>query len=198
MDDNERRITLYPRKGLLAAVLAGSIAITIGGAVFTVQSVQAGMEGLFNTLVAGLVMLLFGLSSASLAIRLVSTHPAFQVDDVGIYDNTSLMGAGLIKWEEIAAISYFHFMVQGYILIEPKDVSAFARRKNVLRRAVLWINSKISPASIDIPQAYLDMPPSDLLRLIRTRYAPEIERYRIYVGGERRRGSQRERSSMRG
>lgn len=184
MDDEERRIALAARKDLVAFVMLGSALFTIAGAALTVQGVQAGMEGLFKALVAGLATLLFGLSSASLATTLVSSRPAFQVDDAGIYDNTSLMGAGLIKWEEIAVISYFHFMVQGYILIEPNDVSAFARQHNVLRRAVLWINSKISPASICIPQSYLDIAPWDLLRAIRTQYAPEIERYGIYVDGE--------------
>lgn len=119
VDDPDRHIELHPRKGLVAVLLAASTAITIGGAVLTIQSVQAGAGDLFNALVAGLVALLFGLLVASSAAGLVSTRPALRVDDVGIYDYTSLMAPGLITWEEMAAISYLRFMVQGYMLIEP-------------------------------------------------------------------------------
>lgn len=191
MDDKERRIALPPRRGLVAVVAVGSAAFTIGGVVLTIQSVQGGTRSLLNALLSGTIALFFGVLCASSAVTLASRRPAFQVDDVGIDDRTSLLGAGLINWEEIAAISYFHFMVQGYILIAPRDVSALARRKNLLQRATLWINSKISPAAIDIPQAYLGVSSADLLQTIRTRFAPEIERYRIYVGGERHRGGRR-------
>lgn len=188
MDGKDRQIELPPRKELVAVLLVASTAITAGGVIFAVQSIQPGTRNLFNALVAGLIALLFSLGGASSAVTLVSKRPALRVNAVGIEDNTTLMGAGLIMWEEIAAISYFHFVVQGYILIRPRHVSAFARRKNPLQRTVLWVNSKISPAAICIPQAFLDVSSRDFLRDIRTRYAPEIERFGIYVGGERDRG----------
>lgn len=196
MDDNGRDIELPSRKGLATGLLMVSAAVTVGSTVVTSESVRVGMYGFFNALVAGLIALLFGLGTISLAATLMSTRPALRVDDFGIYDNTSILGAGLIEWEEIAAISYFHFMVQGYIIIDLKDASAFARRKNVLQRAVLWINSKISPAPINMPQVYLDISPWDLLRAIRTRYTSEIQCNGIYVREERKSRAQRKRTQQ--
>jgi hypothetical protein len=184
MDDTNRQFELPPRKDLAAFLLLLDTGVTMGAAVVAVQSLQHGVSGLWNALFPSLVVLLAGLIAVSAAATLASKRPVLRVDDIGIVDNTTIMGPGLIKWDEIAAISYFHFMVSGYVLIEPRDVSTFARQKNIVQRATLWINHWISPAAIAIPDQTLEISPWELLRVIRTRFAPEIERYGIYVREE--------------
>lgn len=194
MADGDRRIEVPAQKGRIALGLVASVVSTVVAAVLAVQSVQHGVSSLWNALIASLFALLCGLISVSAVGTLVSTRPALRIDNVGIDDTSSLLGPGLIRWGETAAISYYHFMVTGYILIEPRDVSAFARRKNVLQRATLWVANLITPAAINIPEAAIDISPRVLLREIRAQFASEIERYGIYVPEERHRDGRHKRA----
>jgi hypothetical protein len=121
------------------------------------------------------------LGGISALFTLISPRPALLVNDTGIWDNTTLFGAGLIKWEEIAAISSYRVLTQRYLAIVPRDLEPLLSRQTILQKWTMLINAKISPSPINIPDILLRIPSHDLVRHIRESYSAEIRQYHIYI-----------------
>ncbi len=103
-------------------------------------------------------------------VRLVRRRPSLQITPDGIIDNSSAVGVGLIRWNEIARIGLKTTKFQGSpsynLTITPRNMKAIlARQASPLTKLYDSIGNEI-----DIGQVYLPITVSQLLTQIEAYY----------------------------
>ena len=186
MDTANRNIRFSVPKGRAAFLALVAFVFAAAGGVYVVNVVQAGNLGdnpsnLIFAIIVCLAAALCLLGGISMLIALVSSRAALVIDSHGILDATTLFGAGLIRWEEIAGLAEYRVLMQRYLGIIPRDLGTLLSRRWLLPKAAMMINAWTSPAAINIPEALLPVSAEELLRSVRTNFSPELQRYRIWV-----------------
>jgi hypothetical protein len=88
----------------------------------------------------------------------------------GIYDNASIVGAGLIRWDEINDLRQCQFINQLYLGVFPKDPDAVIARQSAWKRLMMRLHKHINAPPVNIPQGALPITISELLREIAVRF----------------------------
>jgi hypothetical protein len=112
----------------------------------------------------------FGLCFVYALYRLLSPKAAVVISREGIFDNASAVGAGMLKWEEIAEIYTYDFMRQRMLGIVPKDAEAVIARQPLFKRILARLNRGLVQAPFNIPQNTLSIPVDELLKKIEERW----------------------------
>ena len=115
----------------------------------------------------------FGFCLAYALYRLARRKPSLVVDEEGIFDNASALGAGMIRWEEIREMYTFVFRGQTTIGMALTDEDAVLARQNPLKRGLMSVNRGLAGSVVNIPQSVLPMPAEELLREIGRRLGEE-------------------------
>lgn len=100
------------------------------------------------------------------ARRRSRVEPALILDEVGIYDNVSLVQAGRVKWGEIEHVRVVGPRWLRILCIIPHDLESYLRQQQDLRRIAMWLSFEIAGAPVAIPMRILDIPVEDLLRRV--------------------------------
>lgn len=96
-------------------------------------------------------VLFFG-SCVLLALeRLLEPRPVLIIDNLGIADNASAVGAGFIAWEEIAGASLRDLGASRFLVTSLRDPRAVLARQSPIRRGVMAANSGIVGSPVTIP-----------------------------------------------
>lgn len=165
---------------LLPAIAFASIIAAAPTLASTLLRTQSGMQIPAGSLVLVSLVLLCMLF---LFYRLLVPKPALIIDNEGIVDNASAIvaGAGMIRWNEIAAVLLYGAAQQSYLVIVPHDMQALYARQNMLARAFAAIFTRTLPSPISIPEWLLTMPAAEVLAQIRARYDAQIRMHQIGV-----------------
>jgi hypothetical protein len=166
-------LVVHASRGKLVMMALGSAAfVATGIALLTF----APGESIKIPIVATLAIVFFGACGAYAVRRLLSPQPAVVINREGIVDNASATGVGLVRWDEIAELCEYTFQNQTFLGIVPKNLDRVLERQPAWKRTALRANSALGVSPINIPQAVLPMPVSELLREIQSRYHVEVKR----------------------
>jgi hypothetical protein len=172
----EDRIIVYPSRWKLVLLALGSLVF-----VFLCALIVLGWFGAdFSLLVlvaAYVGVPFFSLCFVYWAYRLLRRKPSLVVDERGIYDNASAIGAGWLGWEEIKEMYVFEYQGQTMLGIVPEDEEAILSRQSTLKRLIMRINTGVLGVEslINIPQTALPISVEELLaraEQFRARRAP--------------------------
>ena len=98
-----------------------------------------------------LSIIFFGGMGILLAKKLFENKYGIKINEEGIYDNSSSLNSGLIKWENIERIEKSKVVNQNFIRIIVNNPNDFVdRQKNILKRKNVEINFKNFGSPIQI------------------------------------------------
>ena len=108
-----------------------------------------------------------GLLFIYLSYRLLRPKPAVVINREGIFDNASLLGAGLIRWEEIKSVFTYEVMNHSVLGIIPVDLETIVARQSGIKRFFFRMGKGLdSRAPFVIPGSILPMSAEELLTKI--------------------------------
>ena len=162
-------VVIYPKKLKLLAIAIGALLFVILGFYFAQNRVEMGLP-LDVIIITSYVGIPFsGLCLVYAIYRLLMPKPAVVISDEGIFDNASAVGAGMLKWEEIADVFAYDFMGQRMLGIIPVHEEVVLRRQSRLKRVMAKMNKGIAPAPFNIPQTVLPISVDELLSRVEER-----------------------------
>ncbi len=157
-------IVLFPSRGKMAL-------LALGGLLFILCApLLWSTGGIFNQAVAVIDVLFFGYCALFALGRLLKPRPSLVVNETGITDNASALGAGFIAWEEIAAVGMSSMGANRFLVIIPHDAQAILARQPLLRRMVMAANMGLVGSPVAIP-GHTTMPLEEIMRHIQARLA---------------------------
>ncbi|WZY00205.1 STM3941 family protein [Bacillus sp. FSL W7-1360] len=170
MSNIKDSMIIYPGKGrtLLFLILSIGFLAALVWAVLNRESIEEGAMGVTTAtaplipVIAALGIPFFSIPTGYLVYRLIKPKPSLRIDKEGIYENASLAGVGMIRWDEIERIGMYTLVGQKMIGIVPKDFDTFLQRQNGVKRAFSSMNKK-KEFPISIPQGASDVPLESVL-----------------------------------
>lgn len=168
-------IVIYPSKGKLVFLVLAAIAMVVIQILFIVYAEQLAMSETARRRPIGALLVqyvpyigipFFGACAIYGIYRLIKIKPSVVVNDEGIYDNSSAVSAGLIRWDEISNLIINRIALQKFVGIIPRDTDAIMKRLPAWKRALMVGNKSMSDAPFNIPQNILPIPCEDLLAQI--------------------------------
>jgi len=161
MDD----IIIYPSTGKMAFLAFGSLAMAVGcGSMVVFQKEMEVPDGVMVVAVLGALML-FGAFFWAL-FRLFNPTPSVIVNRDGITENASAIGAGLIRWDEIAEVTIYKMNYTTNLGIIVTDPESLFRRLPSGKSSLMRASYKLTQCPISIPQSTLPVSAEDLAQQI--------------------------------
>lgn len=163
----------FRRSGRSAATASG---IALGGVVLQAMGfarARSRLEGppefmLVAVLVSGTFACL--LAGFYFVYRLTSSKPILIISEEGIVDRSSLVGVGLIRWQEIIGVEPFFVGSQLFITVRTTDPEAVvARQRSPIKRWILRMSDRKGWGVAVITTNMLPVPAEDVLQAIRER-----------------------------
>ena len=127
-------------------------------------------EPLWPTVIGVLTIVIFGLCFIYFVVVLAKGEPAVVVTKEGIIDQSSYIGAGLVRWEEIEAIDFLNFSGQVYLSIFTYDTELIINRSSGMKKVFNTLNKGLLPSQVNIPVKNLDCSVDELLNAIGERW----------------------------
>jgi hypothetical protein len=159
-----RELVVPASIGKLVALAAGAVAFVLAGGWMVSHP-----KNPTDVLAGAAAIVFFGAAGIFLIIRIVRPTPAVVINDKGILDNASALGAGFIAWDEIADLREYRFNNQVFLGVFPKQLDAILARQSTWKRQAIRANLALGAAPINIPQVVLPISVADLLKEIRGR-----------------------------
>jgi len=156
-------VAIYPKKAKLLAIAMGALLFVILGFYFAQNRVALGLSLWKFIIISYVGIPFFGLCLVYAIYRLLIPKPAVVISDEGIFDNASALGAGMLKWEEIADVFAYDFRGQRILGIIPVNEEVVLGRQSRLKRVMAKMNKGIAPAPFNIPQSILPISVDELL-----------------------------------
>lgn len=109
----------------------------------------------------------FGIGIFFIARKLFDKKAGLIIDEHGITDNTTIMGLGLIEWEDITRIEKQQVMSTKFLILHTSNPEKYIQKaKNFISKRALKINSKTYGSPISITSNSLTITFEDLENLI--------------------------------
>lgn len=155
--DFNKPLEVYMGKGKLWLMGFGCLAfIVVGGLIFS-EYLNGNMTFFYG--LVGIVCVIFFAACLVFFIRKLFDHSAaVRIDDEGIYDNSSYISGGLIRWDDIINIELYQLAGQKMIGIQLKDPDSFLESQQGFKRRLIKINQGMVHAPVNIAQSALRMP----------------------------------------
>lgn len=162
-------VAIYPKKLKLGAIASGSLLFVILGLYLAQNGVAMGLDW-WEIIIASYVGIpFFGLCLMYASYRLLLPKPAVVISDEGIFDNASAVGAGMLKWEEIADVFAYDFRGHRMLGIVPVNEEVVLGRQSRFKRVMAKMNKGIAEAPFNIPQGVLPISVDELLSRVEER-----------------------------
>jgi hypothetical protein len=158
---SELVIPLSKGKGILLLFVA--VAFVLGSIwIWSIADDQARFNPLKMKAVAIANFFFFGLCAIYGCFKVFDTRPGLIIDDQGIVDNSSAVGAGRILWDDVLALNISEIAGQRFITILVKEPHKYAGRGNFLNRMINAANTKMTGSPINISSNSLRIKLADL------------------------------------
>lgn len=123
-----------------------------------------------STVVACLGIAFLLVCAVYVAFRLGTAAPMLVIDDTGLTDNATALGAGLVRWDEISRAEIASVLGQEMLTLHMADTPAFFARMHPLKRLFMRMNAALTGgAPVNLPLQALDMERGALLAAVRAR-----------------------------
>ena len=154
---------IYPSRGKLLLMACGCTGFVVLG-VFLYQTRDSG-----DRIVGLIAISFFGLGLAYTAIRLMRRTPALIIHPAGIFDNSSAIAAGFLRWDEISGLFAARISNQPFLAIAVNDVEEFLSRQPAVKARLLRVNIRLVGAPVAIPARILPMSLEALIQEIQAK-----------------------------
>ena len=166
-------IVVYPNKRYLIAMAAGCL-LFVGGCIYPLIygykiSGRDALGQFFKAITPGIFYIgapLFSLPLIYICYRLLKPSPSVIINQEGIFDNASVFGAGMIRWEEIESMFIYKIMDNSFLGIIPVNLETILARQSIIKRFLFRLNKGMSQAPFAIPAGGLPMSVEELLAKI--------------------------------
>ncbi len=102
-------------------------------------------------------------------LRLTKPKPSLVINDEGVFDNASAIGAGMLKWSEIAELKIISYMGQRFLSIVPNNLEEILQRQSILKRWLMKANRGLVDSPFNVPEITLTLKLEEVLSLIDAR-----------------------------
>jgi hypothetical protein len=144
--------------------------VLYAGFIFTGLALVTFPETLYRLIGAG-VTVYFGLLESYAIFRLVRRAPSLVVGVDGIHDNSSIIAAGRIGWDEVCAIERKKNYLVHHISVTLADKDAVVWRIGLPRRWLVQIMQTLSEKAIALPPGFLNTPLNEVELLLQRYFA---------------------------
>jgi hypothetical protein len=162
MNSKSSPVTLWPDR-------SDSIFLAVASFVFAVAAVTFGIYGELTDVNRWVLLIpcyvggpFFGLCFL-LALRRFSGEPLIVIGPEGVRDNSSLVGTGLIRWDEIRRIFPHDSFGQRYVGIDLHDPATLLSRQPSWKRILLRLNARLLGAHLSIAETGLPISAAQLM-----------------------------------
>jgi hypothetical protein len=177
-------VVIYPNKRFLIAMAVGCLAMVSACILPLVYELDIGgndaLGRFFQAITPGIFYVgapLFGLLLVYACYRLLKPAPSVIINQEGIFDNASIFGAGLIRWEEIKSMFVYAIGNNPFLGIVPVDIETVLARQSGIKRFIFRMNKGMTEAPFAIPGGGLPITADELLA--------KIESYRKQISPDR-------------
>ncbi len=146
-----------------------AVIFVLAGVFFGFQGTDPGVPGWMIFVATWIGVPFFGLCAFYGIFRILDSAPLVVINDEGIFDNASALGAGLILWDEIEGSGVYEISNQKMLEIVVKDPQAVISRQPWYKRYIMHINKGIWNAPFNIPQAAMPVPVEEVSQTINAR-----------------------------
>ena len=166
-------IVIYTKRRYLIAMAAGSL-LLVGACVYPLIygfniSGRDSLGRFFELITPEIFYIgapVFSLAFIYICYRLLKPTPSVIINKEGIFENASVFGAGLIRWEEIESMFIYRIMDNAFLGIIPVNLEAVLARQSPIKRILFRMNKGMAQAPFAIPGGGLPMSAEELLSRI--------------------------------
>jgi hypothetical protein len=166
-------IPLSKRK--LFMLLIGSVLFVVAGVFFLIKPATflspLMQNERFIAIIGSAAILFFGFCAVFAAKKMFDNRPGLIIDQLGITDNSSGVGGGVIPWNEIDGISTAQVQSQRFILVMVSDPDKYiAAQHGSFKRRMMKINYRMYNTPVCISANGLQTNFDELYNLITTQF----------------------------
>ncbi|HEX6189909.1 MAG TPA: STM3941 family protein [Pyrinomonadaceae bacterium] len=166
-------IVIYTKRRYLIAMAAGSL-LLVGACVYPLVygfdiSGRDSLGRFFKLITPEIFYVgapVFSLAFIYICYRLLKPTPSVIINQEGVFENASVFGAGLIRWEEIESMFIYQVMNNAFLGIVPVDLDAILARQPPIKRFLFKMNKGMAQAPFAISEGGLPMSVEELLSRI--------------------------------
>ena len=140
------------------------------GSVLTVLSAALAADrpgGDFGLVIGLVALVICGPIALALLVRAIRNKPTLILNANGFTDQSSLLGAGFVRWQEVQRIEDRLFRRRVFVTVTLTDRAAFRARLPAWHRLILRLNGPMAAGDILIPDSVLSMSPAALVKTMR-------------------------------
>lgn len=163
---NDEDVILYPSRWKMALLALGSLVSVLMGVILWTISGTPG--GAFLRAICIGDWLFFGYACVFAAGRLLLPRPSLILDERGVTDNASAVGAGLVRWNEITGVEIVERGFTRYLTMQVRDPEGVLARHPAVKRWVMRANWSLGTSPVTIPGT-LPISLDELARMIGAR-----------------------------
>ncbi|UQZ36937.1 hypothetical protein C2I18_27435 [Paenibacillus sp. PK3_47] len=153
----DKPLEVYNGKGRLWVLGFACLGFVAVGAWFFLEYLNGTMIFLYG-LVGLVCIVFFGACMLYFVRKMFDRTPAIIINDEGVFDNSSYIPGGLVRWEDITHIELYELAGQQMIGIQLKDPDTFLKGQQGLKRRLIQINQGMVKAPVNIAQSALTLP----------------------------------------
>ena len=162
MDD----IVIFPSKKKLALLAVGAFVFVAAG-IFIIT--KPSIPWIIQLVGGYLGVAFFGLCLGYAALRLLKPVPSLVISKDGLYENASALGAGMLRWSEIADVKIYSFMNQRFLGIVPHNLDKVLQRQGAVKQLLIRVNGGLVDSPFNIPENALPVTLEEILVHINAR-----------------------------
>jgi hypothetical protein len=156
-------IVIYPSKFKTTLIAIGALSFAIAGIYLGFQGQELGLDICLLIVVSYLGTPFFTIVFIYSLYRLLKPTPAVVINQEGIFDNATAVGAGLLRWEEIAEVFLYEYQGQRMLGIKPVNLDEVLGRQPLLKRLLGRQSRRMVGAPFNIPETTLPVSAKELL-----------------------------------
>lgn len=155
-------IIVYPKRGRMVVLGIVCILTALFGLLLALLMI-VGVAPIVIGLVGILIFLICSFSSIFYFKRVFTHQLSLIVSKEGITDNSSYIGVGLVKWEEIEKVEMINVSGQPFMAIYTYDPDLIVNRTENTEKILNETNQELLPSQVNIPIKNLAISIRDLL-----------------------------------
>ena len=101
-------------------------------------------------------------------VQILNTKPGLVINDEGITDNTSIMNAGLIRWENITGVGVKEVRNQKVLVIEVNNGEEILKHQRGIKKWIMRTNNEITGSPVNISSNRLKCDFEELFNLVKS------------------------------
>ncbi|MFN9248509.1 MAG: STM3941 family protein [Planctomycetota bacterium] len=163
--DKPAGVTIPLGKRKIAFLILGST-LFVAASIF-LWSIAEGQQRFFPLLVKSAAVagvLFFSFCGVYGCFKLFDNRPGLIIDDEGIVDNSSAIGAGMVPWDEVVVLRISEISGQRFITVVVENPEKYAARGNALSRLANSANTRMTGSPINISANSLNIKFDELVQ----------------------------------